>query len=299
MAERERDMKTYVLYNPKAGSGAGRDAAMKLRAVCAEELEFRDITAIESYADFFDRIGPSAKVILAGGDGTLNRFLNDTAEAMLPNPIYYYAVGSGNDFLRDLGLEKGAEPVCIDLYRKKLPLVEAGGHTYRFLNGVGYGIDGYCCEKGDALRDAGGKKINYTAIAIKGLLFHYKPANAVVTVDGVRHEFRKVWLAPTMNGRFYGGGMMPTPAQDRLGEDGAVSVMVMQGSGKLRTLAIFPSIFSGRHVSHAKCVHILRGHEITVRFDRPRPLQIDGETLHSVTEYTVHAGASARESATA
>lgn len=158
MAERERDMKTYVLYNPKAGSGAGRDAAMKLRAVCTEELEFRDITAIESYADFFDRIGPSAKVILAGGDGTLNRFLNDTAEAMLPNPIYYYAVGSGNDFLRDLGLEKGAEPVCIDLYRKKLPLVEAGGHTYRFLNGVGYGIDGYCCEKGDALRDAGGKR---------------------------------------------------------------------------------------------------------------------------------------------
>ena len=65
MAERERDMKTYVLYNPKAGSGAGRDAAMKLRAVCAEELEFRDITAIESYADFFDRIGPSAKVIHA------------------------------------------------------------------------------------------------------------------------------------------------------------------------------------------------------------------------------------------
>ena len=126
MAERERDMKTYVLYNPKAGSGAGKDAAMKLRAVCTEELEFRDITAIESYADFFDRIGPSAKVILAGGDGTLNRFLNDTAEAMLPNPIYYYAVGSGNDFLRDLGLEKGAEPVCIDLYRKKLPLVEAG-----------------------------------------------------------------------------------------------------------------------------------------------------------------------------
>ena len=121
----------------------------------------------------------------------------------------------------------------------------------------------------------------------------------MVTVDGVQHEFRKVWLAPTMNGRFYGGGMMPTPAQERLGEDGAVSVMVMQGSGKLRTLAIFPSIFSGRHVSHAKCVHILRGHEITVRFDRPRPLQIDGETLRSVTEYTVHAGASARDSATA
>ena len=82
-------MKTYVLYNPLAGSGAGKDAAMQLRSAPSEELEFRDITAVESYADFFDRIGPAAKVILAGGDGTLNRFLNDTAELALPNPIYY------------------------------------------------------------------------------------------------------------------------------------------------------------------------------------------------------------------
>ena len=288
-------MKTYVLYNPLAGNGAGRDAAMQLRAECAgEELEFRDITAIESYTDFFDRIGSSAKVILAGGDGTLNRFLNDTAGLALANPIYYYAVGSGNDFLHDLGLEKGAKPICIDRYRKNLPVAEVSGHTYRFLNGIGYGIDGYCCEKGDELRDAGGKKINYTAIAIKGLLFHYKPANAVVTVDGVRHEYKKVWLAPTMNGRFYGGGMMPTPAQDRLGEDGAVSVMVMQGSGKLKTLAIFPSIFSGKHVTHTDTVHVLSGHDITVQFDQPKPLQIDGETIRNVTEYTVHAHAAAR-----
>lgn len=288
-------MKSYVIYNPLAGNGAGKDAAMKLHEFCgAEELEFRDITAIESYADFFERIGPEARVILAGGDGTLNRFLNDTAELHVPNPIWYYAAGSGNDFLHDLGMEKGAAPVCIDRYRENLPVVEVKGRTYRFLNGIGYGIDGYCCEKGDELREAGGKKINYTAIAIKGLLFHYKPTNAVVTVDGVRHEYRKVWLAPTMNGRFYGGGMMPTPAQDRLDGNGTVSVMVMQGSGKLKTLAVFPSIFSGKHVLHKEMVHVMSGHEITVEFDRPTPLQIDGETIRDVTEYTVHAHALAR-----
>ncbi len=48
-----------------------------------------------------------------------------------------------------------------------------------------------------------------TAIAIKGLLFHYRPTNAVITVDGVTHTYKKVWLVPTMNGRYYGGGMMP------------------------------------------------------------------------------------------
>ena len=37
-------------------------------------------------------------------------------------------------------------------------------------------------------------------------------------------------------------------------------------------------------------VQILTGHEITVRFDRPTALQIDGETILGVTEYSVRAG---------
>ena len=32
-----------------------------------------------------------------------------------------------------------------------LPQVSFGGDTYTFLNGIGYGIDGYCCEVGDAM----------------------------------------------------------------------------------------------------------------------------------------------------
>ena len=67
-----------------------------------------------------------------------------------------------------------------------------------------------------------------------------------ITVDGKEYRFKKVWLAPTMHGRFYGGGMMPTPAQDRLDPEGKLSVMVMHGSGKLKTLMIFPPFFTGK-----------------------------------------------------
>ena len=37
------------------------------------------------------------------------------------------------------------------------------------------------------------------------------------------------------------------------------------------------------------------GHEITVKFDRPTALQIDGETISGVTEYSVSACASQNE----
>lgn len=124
-------------------------------------------------------------------------------------------------------------------------------------------------------------------IAIKGLLFHYKPTNAVIMVDGTEHSYKKVWLAPTMNGRYYGGGMMPTPNQNRLDPNQNVSTMVFHGSGKLKTLMIFPSIFQGKHIEHTKEVDILTGHTITVTFDRPTALQIDGETILGVTEYQV------------
>ena len=199
--------------------------------------------------------------------------------------MYYFAAGSGNDFAHDLGKAKDDAPFVITEYLKDLPTVTVKGKAYKFLNGVGYGIDGYCCEVGDKQRETSDKPVNYTAIAIKGLLFHFKPCNAKITVDGVEHTYNKVWLAPTMNGRFYGGGMMPTPDQDRLGKDKTVSCMVFYGSGKLKTLAVFPSIFKGEHVKHKEMIEILTGHDIKVEFDQPTALQIDGETILGVTEY--------------
>ena len=124
----------------------------------------------------------------------------------------------------------------------------------------------------------------------KGLLFHYTPTNATVIVDGKEYTFKKTWLAPCMNGRFYGGGMMPAPEQDRLNEKGEVSVMVFHGYGKLRTLKLFPSIFEGKHVKNKTAVSVFKGKDVTVRFDRPVSLQIDGETYLNVGEYSVRAG---------
>ncbi len=277
--------KSIILYNPFSQNGAGEKIA---KALC-EKLgvkECVDMTGIDAYADFFSA-HHNEDIIICGGDGTLNRFINETADLELKNSFFYYASGSGNDFLRDIGGE-AEEIINIDKYIKNLPTCTVNDKEYKFINGIGFGIDGYCCEVGDKLR---AKKpnttINYTSIAIKGLLFHYKPTAATVTVDGVEHKFKKVWIAPTMLGRYYGGGMMPTPAQDRFDPDGKLSVMVFHKTGRLRTLMIFPSIFKGEHIKKDFAVSVLSGKNITVEFDSPRSLQIDGETLLGVTKYSV------------
>ena len=276
--------KFQILYNPKANNGRGAETVASI-PVPKEEQVLTNVLEIEDAKIFFDQIAPDDKVVICGGDGTLNHFVNETYDIEYPNEIFLYAVGTGNDFLTDIG-EPADKLVEITKYLKHLPIVTVNGKEYRFINGIGYGIDGYCCEVGDQMREAGKEKIDYTGIAIKGLLFHYKPTHAKVTVDGVTKEYDRCWIAPTMNGRCYGGGMYPTPGQDRLAND-EVSVMVMYGKGKIATLIAFPKIFKGEHVKYTNMVEIRRGKEVTVEFDRPVALQIDGETILNVTTYSV------------
>ena len=281
-------MKQYILFNPHAGNGTAEEVAKKLAATSSDSV-LLNMTAIDGYDSLMAGVTAEDTLTISGGDGTLNRFINDTDEMEIPCEVYYLAVGSGNDFLRDLDKTPDGTPVCITQYIRNLPVTEVKGKTYRFLNNVGFGIDGYCCEEGDAQKAKSTKAVNYTAIAIKGLLFHYKPTSAVITVDGKEYRFKKVWLAPTMKGRYYGGGMMATPAQDRTAEDGKLSVLIFHGSSSLRTLMIFPSIFKGEHIKSEKFVTVLTGYDIKVVFDRPSPVQVDGETISGVTEYTATA----------
>jgi len=277
--------KGYVIYNPLAGSGKAQEDAQLLQIVLDEQLEYYDMTRITNYAAFIGGMEKEDYLVIVGGDGTLNRFVNDTNGVEITQEILYFPTGTGNDFAKDMGM--GENPHTITEYLKNLPTVEVQGKRYRFINGVGFGIDGYCCQVGDELRKIPGKKVNYTGIAIKGLLFHFAPRNARVTVDRKLYAYQKVWIAPTMYGRYYGGGMIPTPNQDRT--SGKLSLMLFHGAGRLRTLCLFPSIFKGKHIKHTKMVAVHTGKEITVEFDRPTPLQIDGETIPGVTKYTAYA----------
>lgn len=207
-----------------------------------------------------------------------------------PCPIYLYRGGTGNDFIRDVMENPEAEYVQVNAYIGNLPTVTIQGVTRRYINGIGYGIDGQVCQVADAMKAAGKTDINYALLSIKLLLHGYVCPNAKVTIDGETRTYSRVWMASSMNGRYYGGGMMCAPDQDR--RSGRVSVVVLYNAGRLKTLCIFPGIFKGQHVTHADAVEVRTGLHISVTFDKPTSLQIDGETVTGVTSYTVDAGKS-------
>ena len=269
----------HVLYNPMANNKKGKVNAEKIKEVFAEKIfDFVDATTVENYEEYIKNVPAEDEIVIAGGDGTINRFVNSVDCDALERKIYYYASGSGNDFMHDVAEKAENGFIELNPYIKDLPTVTVKGEEHRFINGIGFGIDGYCCEVGDEQRKKSDNPVNYTKI----------------TVDGVTKEYKRVWIAPTMNGRYYGGGMNVTPEQDRLNPERTVSVGMFYGKGRIKTLMVFPKIFKGEHVKHTEMFETIVGHNVTVEFDRPTALQIDGETVLDVTSYTVKSAVCAK-----
>ena len=277
--------KYIVLYNPYSAKGHGLESAKKLAAsLPGAEISYEDLTRVTDHQRFFRETPPDTKIIFTGGDGTLNRVANALYGEKLPREIWYFPAGSGNDFVNDLRKPHDCAPFVLNDYIQDLPKVRIRQGEYRFLNAVGYGLDGYCCEESDRLHEKGRQR-SYTMIAFLGLMGKYKTTAADVTVDGVTKHYDKVWMAPAMFGSFYGGGVNMGPMQHRDNPEKLLTSVVIHSVGRLKTLFLFLNVCKGRGEKYPKYIDYRRGHRISVRFDRPTALQVDGETFLSVEEY--------------
>ena len=275
---------TLILYNPHANNNDISAALEDVRLyAAAHDTVEKDLMGVDLRAEIC-ALSANDRVLLLGGDGTLMRLANALDGAAYSVPIYLWKSGTGNDFLRDLGKNEEAQPVLLNPFLARLPRVEIKGKTYLYVNGIGFGLDGMVCEVTDKLKAQGVKKINYTMESIKLLLGGFKCPSGRVTVDGVTKSYKKIWIASAMYGQYYGGGMRVAPEQER-GSD-TLTCCVWHTSGKLATLMHFPKIFTGEHVKYKKTIDVFTGKRITVKFDHPTALQIDGETVSNVTSYT-------------
>ena len=283
--------KYIILYNPLAGNKSAKEKVYKLDDILPnDDLNYVEMTENFDYKSFMHNVKTDERVVLCGGDGTINRFINEVADSDLTKPVYYFPLGSGNDFNRDVFGSTEPQLIKMNNYMNNLPIATIKGKKHKFINGIGYGIDGWCCEMGDKMREKDSSKpINYTPIAVRGALYQYKKTNAKVVVDGQCYYYKDVFLASTMKGRYYGGGMMAAPDQDRNDPSGTVSVLVFRGRARIKALMIFSKIFTGEHLKFPKSCILHTGKNITVSFDSPRALQIDGDTVIGVNEYTVRA----------
>ena len=276
---------TYILYNPLANGGRGdKGLPDVLAALAAETPQVLDITQIDTAA-FLGGLTADDKVVLCGGDGTVNRLVNDLCGQAPAVPIHVWRYGTGNDFIRDVILDdphNDAPTILLNEHMPDLPVVQiAGREPFRFLNGCSCGVDALVCGMVEESR-LSPKKSGYAVTALRAFR-RYQPVHGRVTVDGEVREYDRIWLAVSMNGRFQGGGMKFAPDQKRHGD--TLCCMVWHGTSALGTLLHFPFVIVGKHGGFANC-DIRYGREIAVELDAPTVLQYDGEVIDGVSGYT-------------
>ncbi len=251
--------------------------------------------------------GEDADVILVfGGDGTVHRHLGQLVRLGLP--VLVVPAGSGNDFARALGLRRVRDSLVAwrkfcgdagDVRAENVrmidlgviaPLGSEGGapaphssapHSPRYFCCVaGVGLDGEVARRANRLprwlRGHGGYVLSLapTIFTFAPLAMKIQTAAGRHDADWITRSDRQAILAAVANAPLYGGGMKIAPRAKM--DDGLLDVCIVGAVDPLRLLRLFPTVYSGKHLSVPEVEYFQAG-QVRVETERPLDVYADGE----------------------
>lgn len=280
-----------LVANPTSGKGKGKRllpravAAFRALGLDHEVIVTTDGGHPERAAREAAASGASVVAAL-GGDGLVGACANaligtDTALAIIP-------AGSGNDFARNLGLDRKRPLNAIPLIAEDVarPIdaayAEGPGWARHFICVAGSGFDSDANEVANELKRLSGT-LRYIVATFRTLI-SFRPAEFTLRIDGEEHRMEAMMVA-IGNARSYGGGMNICP--DAILDDGLLDVTIVGAVSKPTFLRVFPRVFKGTHVTHP-AVSTYRGAKIEVEASRPFTAYADGERFGELpVTYTV------------
>ena len=286
-------MNIHLIVNPNAGKKTGLAVSEQTQETL-ERHGARVTTGISTYPGRAVELAaavralpeePSA-VIAVGGDGTLFEVLNGLLRnrtdgddvAPLPFPVGQIPVGTGNSFIKDLGIETPEDGVTAILQRKTRSVdvgtFVCGDGPFHFINLLGTGFVSNVAHRAGRYKRWGA--LSYI-IGVLQETIALSPGHITLTVDGTRLE-REGLFIEICNSRYTGGNMLIAP--DAEIDDGLFDVILMEPVSRRKLLSLFPRIFSGTHVKDP-VIEIIRAQAIRVETDTPWLLTPDGETFGS------------------
>ncbi len=273
-----------LLYNPLSRNGKDEKFIQRIVDHLKKQgnaVVSYSILAIDDVESFAHSCAEDDRIIIVGGDGTINHLANRLYHFDFKQDLFMYQAGTGNDFIRSLKTK--AKVVPIKAYIKKLPVAKFHETERYFLNGAGAGLDGYV---GHLVNTSKFKKnkINYFRHAFEGFA-KFKPISAEITIDGRTFREEKVWLASVMNAPYFGGGMKVAPHAKR--ELSELHVVILKDIPKWLLILIFPTIYLGWHLMFKSFVKVYKAKQVKLHFDKPTYLQIDGDVEYPIDDFEI------------
>ena len=260
--------RTVVIVNPKSQGGRLGKRWPELADTIGRAFPFDDVhTKGPGDATVLAREalrGGAERVVVIGGDGTINEAVNGFFEDGAPiAPEASFALipfGTGGDFRRtmEIPLETAAAAQVIaanhrkriDVGRLDLTQLDGTRAVRMFANIASFGVSGVV----DRLVNESGKKLGRLsfALATARATWSYKNQRVALTFDGkasdrVEATINTVAIA---NGRYFGGAMMVAPNAEV--DDGQFDVIAMGDFGFGDLLKSGRRLYKGTHLGMDK-----------------------------------------------
>ena len=269
-----------IVHNPAAGNRRQRLFDRTIRRLRGRGADFSVVrTAGPGDAEALARQAVAegcARVVAAGGDGTINEVINGLAESGVPLAIL--PLGTANVLAREIGLPAEPDAVAAAIVHGRPRSISLGrvesaagrGRYFSLMAGVGF--DAHVVADVDlALKRRIGKGA-YVAEFLRQLFVFPFPAYRVI-LDGTGHEAASVVLAKA---RHYGGPYSCAPGATL--EDRDFHVCLFARPGALAAISYGAALTTGRLAGRAD-YKILRAARVTIEGPAGDPVQGDGDII--------------------
>ncbi|MCO5256161.1 MAG: diacylglycerol kinase family lipid kinase [Lentimicrobium sp.] len=288
-----KDGEWFVIVNPNAGRRKGEKDWLEI-ARLMNEAGIRFTNVFTEHPNHAVRIARKhieagfRKIIVVGGDGTLNEVVNGiyTQKRLPPAEITLamIPVGTGNDWGRSFNIPLDYKGAIDVIARENTRLQDVGKVTYHskdlqkqrhFINMAGLGFDAMVAKRTNKVKQEGKSGPFSYLISLFTSLISYKATYARVKVDG--QELKAgVFTMSVAICRFNGGGMMQAP--NAIPDDGLFDVTVITRVSRLLVIRSVKKLYDGSFLKLPQ-VKTFRGAKVEIESDQPMYLETDGESL--------------------
>jgi YegS/Rv2252/BmrU family lipid kinase len=282
-----------VILNPHAGSGRGqKDQAEIIRLLDKSEIQYR--MAVSDYPKHTIQLIIHAiadgyrKIIVAGGDGTLNEVVNGIfSQATCPPEeivVGVIPVGTGNDWIKTFGIPNDYHAALEIILKGDVMQQDVGRIAYTenniqkvcyFANMAGFGFDALVAGKTNTLKNLGRSGISLYLQALGSSFWNYRTGKMHLILDDQILD-EEIFSVSAGIGKYNGGGMMQAPRA--IPDNGLFQVTVIRKIALFGIIRNLMGLYSGEFIKDRRVSTHFASH-ISISSDQLIAGEADGEIL--------------------
>jgi len=270
---------TCVIYNPSAGRGRGRKLFAAARAWAGPTADLRETREPGHGVELAEAAARDgfARVIAAGGDGTVHEVANGLLRAGADGVRFgVWPIGSANDYAAMLNLsqwwDRRGRGVTLTAKAVDVGRVWSGSRSLYFVNCLGIGFNGMVALESRKIRSLRGIPL-YASAFVKAMLRHYTAPTLTVRYDDTALTLPT--LAATVNVGAREGGFPVTP--DAVLDDGLFDYLHVSDAKRWQLARYLPALIAGKLPRDHPKIRMGRCRRVSVTGETPLCVHADGE----------------------